>query len=235
MSADELPDPDAPAGDYVEIEVTDNGVGMSRNVLSRVFEPFFTTKPTGQGTGLGLPQIYGFVKQSGGFVRIDSSPGQGTSVRIYLPGCEPAASPAAEDWPVAENIDCAGAVHRGKTLLVEDQTEVRSQIADALNEIGFTVMQAGDGTAGLEILRSAEPLDLLITDVGLPGLSGLELAEAARVSRPDLPILLITGYVGKSLGTLRPVGDMEVLRKPFTLDELAARVQTLLTRTASPR
>ncbi len=235
LSADELPDPDTPAGDYVEIAVTDNGVGMSRDVLSRVFEPFFTTKPTGQGTGLGLPQIYGFVKQSGGFVRIDSSPGQGTSVRIYLPGCEPAASPAAEDWPAAEAIDCAGAVHRAKTLLVEDQTEVRSQIADALNEIGFTVMQVGDGTAGLEILRSGEPFDLLITDVGLPGLSGLELAEAARVSRPDLPILLITGYVGKSLGTLRPVGDMEVLRKPFTLDELAARVQTLLKGAASPR
>ena len=235
LSADQLPDPDAQAGDYVEIEVTDNGVGMSRNVLSRVFEPFFTTKPTGQGTGLGLPQIYGFVKQSGGFVRIESTLGLGTRVRIYLPGCEPAASPTAEDWPVAENIDCAGAAHRGKTLLVEDQTEVRSQIADALNEIGYTVMQAEDGPAGLEILRSGEPLDLLITDVGLPGLSGLELAEAARVSRPDLPILLITGYVGKSLGTLRPVGDMEVLRKPFTLDELAARVQTLLTRTAPPR
>ena len=242
MSADQLPDPDARAGDYVEIEVTDNGVGMSRDVLSRVFEPFFTTKPTGQGTGLGLPQIYGFVKQSGGFVRIESSPGQGTSVRIYLPGCEPVANPAAEqppiaeegpaveDWPAAENIDCAGAAHRGKTLLVEDQTEVRSQIADALNEIGFTVMEAGDGTAGLEILESGEPLDLLITDVGLPGLSGLQLAEAARVSRPDLPILLITGYVGKSLETSRPAGaaDMEVLRKPFTLDELAARVQALL-------
>ena len=165
LAADQLPDPDARAGDYVEIEVTDNGLGMSRDVLSRVFEPFFTTKPTGQGTGLGLPQIYGFVKQSGGFVRIESSPGQGTSVRIYLPAREPLANPAAEDGPAAEegpaaedrpaaeNIDCAGAVHRGKTLLVEDQTEVRSQIADALNEIGYSVMEAGDGTAGLEILR----------------------------------------------------------------------------------
>ncbi len=235
LSADQLPDPDARAGDYVEIEVTDNGLGMSRDVLSRVFEPFFTTKPTGQGTGLGLPQIYGFVKQSGGFVRIDSSPDHGTSVRIYLPGREPLAKPAAEDAPAAENIDCAGAAHRGKTLLVEDQTEVRSQIADALNEIGYTVMEAGDGTAGLKLLESGEPFDLLITDVGLPGLSGLELAEAARISRPDLPILLITGYVGKSHGTLRPAGDMEVLRKPFTLDELAARVQALLKGAASPR
>ena len=142
-------------GDYVEIEVTDNGVGMSRDVLSRVFEPFFTTKPTGQGTGLGLPQIYGFVKQSGGFVRIESSPGEGTSVRIYLPGLEPAASPAAEDRPAVENIDFAGAAHRGKTLIVEDQTEVRSQIADALNEIGYTVMEAGDGTAGLKYWNRA--------------------------------------------------------------------------------
>ena len=247
LAADQLPDPDARAGDYVEIEVTDSGLGMSRDVLSRAFEPFFTTKPTGQGTGLGLPQIYGFVKQSGGFVRIDSSPGRGTSVRIYLPGREPLANPAAEDAPVAEegpaaedrpaaeNIDCAGAAHRAKTLVVEDQTEVRSQIANALNEIGYTVMEAGDGTAGLKLLESGEPFDLLITDVGLPGLSGLELAEAARVSRPHLPILLITGYVGKGHGTLRPAGDMEVLRKPFTLDELAARVQALLKGAASPR
>ena len=249
LSADQLPDPDARAGDYVEIEVTDNGLGMSREVLSRVFEPFFTTKPTGQGTGLGLPQIYGFVKQSGGFVRIESSPGQGTSVRIYLPGREPVAIPAAEqppiaeegpaveDRPAAENIDCAGAAHRGKTLLVEDQTEVRSQIADALNERGYTVMEAGDGNAGLKILESGEPLDLLITDVGLPGLSGLQLAEAARASRPNLPILLITGYVGKSLETSRPAGaaEMGVLRKPFTLDELAARVQALLNGGATPR
>ncbi|MGA9824138.1 MAG: ATP-binding protein [Methylocystis sp.] len=235
LLADQLPDPDAQAGDYVEIEVTDNGAGMSRDVLSRVFEPFFTTKSTGQGTGLGLPQIYGFVKQSGGFVRIKSSPGQGTSVRIYLPACEPLAHPAAEDRPVVDRFDSAGPAHREKALLVEDQTEVRSQIADALNEIGYTVMEAGDGTTGLKLLESDEPLDLLITDVGLPGLSGLELAEAALASRPDLPILLITGYVGKSLETSRLAPHMEVLRKPFTLDELAARVQALSKRAASPR
>ena len=249
LAADPLPDPDARAGDYVEIEVTDNGLGMSRDVLSRVFEPFFTTKPTGQGTGLGLPQIYGFVKQSGGFVRIESSPGQGTSVRICLPGCEPPASPAAEDRPVVDSIDSAGAAHRAnttahrakttahraKTLVVEDQTEVRSQIADALNEIGHTVMEAGDGTAGLKLLDSGEPLDLLITDVGLPGLGGLDLAQAARAARPNLPILLITGYAGKSLQTSRLAPRMEVLRKPFTLDELAAKVQALLKGVASPR
>jgi len=235
LGADQLPDPDARAGDYVEFEVTDNGVGMSRDVLRRVFEPFFTTKSTGQGTGLGLPQIYGFVKQSGGFVRIDSSPGQGTSVHVYLPACEPLAHPPAEDRPVVDRFEPAGAEHRAKALLVEDQTEVRSQIADALNEIGYTVTEAGDGTTGLKLLESGEPLDLLITDVGLPGLSGLELAEAALASRPDLPILLITGYVGKSLETSRLAPHMEVLRKPFTLDELAARVQALSKRAASRR
>ena len=235
LAADQLTDPDARPGDYVEIDVTDNGLGMSRDVLSRVFEPFFTTKPTGQGTGLGLPQIYGFVKQSGGFVRIESSPGQGTSVRIYLPGHEPPANPAAEDRPAVESIDSAGPAHRAKTLIVEDETEVRSQIADALTDIGYTVLEAGDGTAGLRVLESGEPLDLLITDVGLPGLSGIRLAEAARVWRPDLPILIITGYVGKSLETLRLAPNIEVLRKPFTLDELAARVQALLKGAASPR
>ncbi len=235
IAADQLPDPDVQHGDYVEIEVTDSGVGMSHDVLSRVFEPFFTTKPTGQGTGLGLSQIYGFVKQSGGFVRIESSPGEGTSVHIYLPGREPLTNPAAEERPAVERIASACTAHRGKILIVEDQTEVRSQIADALNEIGHTVMEAGDGTAGLKVLESGEPLDLLITDVGLPGMSGLQLAEAARAAQPNLPILLITGYAGKSLGTSQLAPNMEVLRKPFTLEELAARVRPLLKGTALPR
>jgi signal transduction histidine kinase/CheY-like chemotaxis protein len=233
LTAD-LPDPDMQPGDYVEIEVTDSGAGMSQDVLSRVFEPFFTTKPTGQGTGLGLSQIYGFVKQSGGFVRIESSPGEGTSVRIYLPGHEAPTIPAIEDRPAIERIATRCTVCRGKTLVVEDQTEVRSQIADTLDEIGCIVIEASDGTAGLKVIESSEPLDLLITDVGLPGLSGRQLAEAARAARPNLPILLITGYAGDSLGTLRLAPNMEVLRKPFTLEELAERVQALLERAASP-
>lgn len=234
LTAD-LPDPDMQPGDYVEIEVTDSGVGMSRDVLSRVFEPFFTTKPIGRGTGLGLSQVYGFVKQSGGFVGIESSPGEGTSVRIYLPGQEPLANRAGEDRPSVERIDSAHSAPRGKTLVVEDQTEVRSQIADTLEEMGCTVIEACDGAAGLKILESGEPLDLLIADLGLPGLSGRQLAEAARAARPDLPILLITGYAGKSLETLHLAPNMEVLRKPFDLDELAARAQALLKRTTLPR
>jgi signal transduction histidine kinase/CheY-like chemotaxis protein len=232
LTAEQLSEPDARPGDYVEIEVADSGVGMSRDVLSRIFEPFFTTKPTGQGTGLGLSQIYGFVKQSGGFMRIESDPGEGTSVRIYLPGHEPLANSVTEERPAVEIIDSACLGHQGKTLLVEDQTEVRSQIVDTLHEMGCAVIEAGDGTAGLKVLESGEQLNLLITDVGLPGLSGLQLAETARAAKPDLPILLITGYVGKSLGTLQLDPNLEVLRKPFTLDELAARVQVLLKKTA---
>jgi signal transduction histidine kinase/ActR/RegA family two-component response regulator len=232
---DDPPDPDMPPGTYVEIEVKDDGVGMSRDVLGRVFEPFFTTKPTGQGTGLGLSQIYGFVKQSGGFIRMDSSPGTGTSVRIYLPGHEPIAKPTIEERPSVGQRNAACALQGGKTLIVEDQADVRSQIADTLNEIGCTVIEAGDGTAGLKVLEAGEPLDLLITDVGLPGVNGRQLAEAARLAQPNLPILLITGYAGKSLGAFQLAPNIDVLRKPFTLDELAARVQALLKGTAVPQ
>ena len=228
----ELSEPDLPPGDYVEIEVTDSGVGISHDLLSRVFEPFFTTKPTGQGTGLGLSQVYGFVKQSGGHVRIESVPGEGTRARIYLPGRAPLPTPVAENQPTRKNFDSPCAAQRGKILVVEDQEEVRSQIVDTLVEIGCKAIEVGDGTAGLKIIESDEPLDLLISDVGLPGLSGLQLAEAARAAHPNLPILLITGYAGRSAETLQLAPNMEVLRKPFTLDELAAKVQATFQRTS---
>jgi signal transduction histidine kinase/ActR/RegA family two-component response regulator len=228
----ELSDPDLQPGDYVEIEVTDSGVGISHDLLGRVFEPFFTTKPTGQGTGLGLSQVYGFVKQSGGLVRIESTPGEGTSARIYLPAHDPIPCPAAEDLPSVERIDSPCAGHRGKILVVEDQEEVRSQIVGTLTEIGCVTIEAGDGPAGLKIIESGEPLDLLISDIGLPGLSGLQLAEAARAAHPNLPILLITGYAGRSAETLQLAPNIEFLRKPFTLDELASRIQAMFQRTS---
>jgi signal transduction histidine kinase/CheY-like chemotaxis protein len=231
--AAEPSDPEAQPGDYVEIEVADNGVGMGHDVLSRVFEPFFTTKPIGQGTGLGLSQIYGFVKQSGGFVRIDSSPGEGTSVRIFLPGHEPRPESAPEETHHVECVSSPCSAHPGRTLVVEDQAEVRLQIAATLEEIGCPVIEADDGTAGLKVVESGERLNLLITDVGLPGVSGRQLAEAARARQPQLPILLITGYAGKSLDTLRLGPNVEILRKPFLLDELVARVQALMA--TSPR
>ncbi|HYA80912.1 MAG TPA: ATP-binding protein [Methylocystis sp.] len=231
FAAHEL-DPETEPGEYVEIEVTDTGAGMSEDVLGRVFEPFFTTKRIGQGTGLGLSQIYGFVKQSGGFVRIESTPGKGTSVRIYLPGDELPID-LVDDVGTAAEGPAPPSAHHGKTLIVEDQAEVRSQVVGALQEMGCTVLEAGDGTAGLKIVESDEPLDLLITDVGLPGLSGRQLAEAARAARPDLPILFITGYADKSLETLRLGPNMDILRKPFTLDELVAKARTLLRTTAT--
>ncbi|MGJ0507585.1 MAG: ATP-binding protein [Methylocystis sp.] len=223
----EASDSEMPPGDYVEIEVTDSGVGISHDLLSRVFEPFFTTKPTGRGTGLGLSQVYGFVKQSGGHVRIESAPGQGTSARIYLPGHAPLPCAAEQDPPTEKKFRSARIMHQGKALVVEDQEEVRSQIVGTLAEMGCHTMEAGDGTEGLNIIESGEPLDLLISDIGLPGLSGLQLADAARVAHPDLPILLITGYAGKSAETLQLAPNMGLLRKPFTLDELAERVRTM--------
>jgi signal transduction histidine kinase/CheY-like chemotaxis protein len=229
-------DPDMRARDYVEIEIADTGVGMSEDVLSRAFEPFFTTKPTGRGTGLGLSQIYGFVSQSGGFVRIDSKLGEGTRVRIYLPGHERLVEAAVAEGPEAAPSpgEPPRVERRSKALVVEDQTEVRQQIVATLEDIGCEVVQAGDGTEGLKALASNERLDLLITDVGLPGASGRQLADAARAGRPNLPILFITGYAGKSLDALQPTPNVEVLRKPFTLDELSAKVLSML-KAAAPR
>jgi signal transduction histidine kinase/CheY-like chemotaxis protein len=223
-------DPGRRPADYVEIEVTDTGSGMEPEVLRRAFEPFFTTKPTGKGTGLGLSQIYGFVRQSGGFVRIESRLGDGTSVRLYLPGEErPLLEPEEEPLPAAvERI--SGRERRA--LLVEDQIEVRMQIASTLEGVGCAVVQAEDGSEGLKILQSDAPLDLLITDVGLPGVSGRRLAEAAQAGRRGMPILLITGYAGRSLDGLQGEPDIEILHKPFTLDELEHKVEAMLGRAA---
>lgn len=227
LTAADLPDPDIQPGNYVEFEVTDSGVGMSEDVVKRAFEPFFTTKAAGRGTGLGLSQIYGFVRQSGGFVRIASRPGDGTTVRVYLPGHERTEQPAFDEAGEIEGAEAPCTIAGGRVLVVEDQADVRAQIVDALEELGLTVTQAADGKLGLEALETAEPFDLLITDVGLPGLNGRQLAEAARASHPHLPILLITGYAGKSLEKWRLGANMQLLRKPFTLDEFTARVQAL--------
>ncbi|QGM99194.1 ATP-binding protein [Methylocystis parvus] len=226
-------DPDLAPGAYVEIAVSDSGVGMSQEVLDRVFEPFFTTKSTGRGTGLGLSQLYGFVKQSGGFVKIESAPGEGATVRILLPAHEapPIREMETETIDIYADSDCPLRLRR--TLVVEDQVEVRSQIVACLEEMGGSVREAGDGTEGLRALQSGEIFDLLITDVGLPGLSGAQLAEAARAAYPKLPILIITGYAGKSLETVRMDSNMEILRKPFTLEELVARARGLLHQPAT--
>jgi CheY-like chemotaxis protein len=183
-----------------------------------VFDPFFTTKPLGEGTGLGLSQVYGFVRQSGGLVRIESAPGRGTTVRLLLPLHDRTAAAGEVKAPPPPRA----ASHR-TVLLVDDEDAARRPTADRLRELGYTVLEARDGAEALRVLAAAHP-DLLVTDVGLPnGMNGRQVAEAARERVPGLPVLFVTGYAGTSL----PPG-VEVIGKPFELDTLARRVQALM-------
>ena len=226
----------AKPGDHVEIVVSDTGTGMTPAVMARVFEPFFTTKPIGQGTGLGLSQVYGFVRQSGGAMRLDSAPGHGTTVRVFLPRHQGdvAASPVQEPDQEGQGGGTGRVV-----LLVEDDAAVRMSAAEALRDQGYTVLEAEDGPAGLRLLADRAPadrasIDALVTDVGLPGMNGRQLAEAAREHQPGLPVLFITGYAGGALERQLAPG-MEVIGKPFTLAALAAKVRRMVeTGTAPP-
>jgi PAS domain S-box-containing protein len=207
-----------PPGDFVLLSVTDTGAGMPPDVVARAFEPFFTTKPMGKGTGLGLSQTYGFVRQSGGFARIRSVPGEGTKVSLYLPRYEGdvAVAPAVSTAP----SDGAGGM---TILLVEDEPAVRSLAAEILRDRGYVVLEAADGPSGLAALTGEARVDLLVTDVGLPGLNGRQLADAAREHRPTLPVLFITGYAGVALDGGLPAG-MAAITKPFSLDDFVERV-----------
>ncbi len=219
----------AQPGGWVQISVADTGTGMSPDVRDRAFEPFFTTKPVGEGTGLGLSQIYGFVQQSGGFVRLESEVGAGTTVHLFLPRQERSAEnhddSAGDDLTPAPDDP---AVSGCTVLVVEDEDGVRSLTVEALSELGCRVLQAPDGAAGLRIVQSSVALSLLITDVGLPGINGRQLAEAARALRPDLQVLLITGYAGRPTEETGLPAGVEIVHKPFTLEELAARVRARL-------
>ncbi len=217
-------------GDYVEIAVSDTGAGMTPEVRARAFEPFFTTKPIGQGTGLGLSQLYGFVRQSGGLVRLESTPGGGTTVRILLPRHTTESSPAdgAESDSDHSQSDAPETV-----LLVEDEAAIRGLVADALREQGYKVFEAVDGAAGLRLLQSGQ-VDLLVTDVGLPGLNGRQLADAGRVMQPGLKVLFITGYDhGVTEGSVFEPG-MELIVKPFTLGTLVRKVRAMLEGNLDP-
>ncbi len=221
-------EPRAQSGGYVEITVRDTGSGMDEATMQRAFEPFFTTKPLGQGTGLGLSQLYGFVRQSGGQVLLDSGPDQGVAVRIYLP-CHDA--PQAGPGPAEPSLPDAAPVEAGTggtILLVEDEDGVRALVAERLRELGYQVLAVPDGPAALQSLHADAPVNLLVTDVGLPGgLNGRQVADAAREGRPHLPVLFMTGYAGEALdGGLAP--GMQVIGKPFVLDALAAQVRTML-------
>jgi nitrogen-specific signal transduction histidine kinase len=210
-------------GDYVMIAVSDTGSGMPPDVVAKAFDPFFTTKPIGEGTGLGLSMIYGFVKQSAGQVRIYSEVGRGTTIKLFLRRAE-AEGAAAED--------AVGQVPLGQgetVLVVEDDAAVRLIITDVLEELGYRHLEAPDGMKALPILQSGERIDLMVTDVGLPKMNGRQLAEMARAARPTLKILFVTGYAEKAAvrhGFLEP--GMAMLMKPFTLDSLANKVREML-------
>jgi PAS domain S-box-containing protein len=216
-----------PEGQYLSLAVTDTGTGMPSEVIARVFEPFFTTKPIGEGTGLGLSMIYGFAQQSGGQVRIYSEVGQGTTVCIYLPRHYG----AVQDDTAAEGLSDLPRSEQGETVLVvDDEPTVRMVITDILEDLGYAAIEAEDSATGLKVLQSDVRIDLLVTDVGLPGgMNGRQMADAARTYRPDLKVLFITGYAENAIlgnGTLPP--RMAVLTKPFAMDHMAARIRSMI-------
>jgi PAS domain S-box-containing protein len=218
---------DVQSGQYVSLSVTDTGAGMTPDVLARAFEPFFTTKPLGSGTGLGLSMIYGFVRQSGGQVRLYSEVGRGTTVTIYLPRFIGEAGPTG----VEEVTTDTPRARPGETVLVVDDEEpVRDLVIEVLEGLGYGSLQAADGASGLKILKSNTRIDLLVTDVGLPGgMNGRQLADAARSLRADLKVLFITGYAENAVinhGHLEP--GMQIMTKPFQMDALGTRIRTML-------
>ena len=218
--------PEAREGAYVCLRVTDSGVGMPPDVAARAFEPFFTTKPLGMGTGLGLSMIYGFARQTGGHVSINSEPGRGTTVTIYLPRHHGALPDEPEPTALPEPVRS----ERNETVLVvEDEPIVRDLVVEVLGELGYRTVEAQDGLSGLEVVRSNARIDLLVTDVGLPGLNGRLLADQARSLRPGLKVLFMTGYAENALfggGRLDP--DMQMITKPFPVELLAARIREMI-------
>ena len=214
------------AGQYVTVCVSDTGSGIDKEILERVFDPFFTTKPLGEGTGLGLSMVYGFARQSHGHVRIYSEVGQGTMVRVYLP--RHMGEEEIDDTATVAGVDAAS---DGQVVLViDDEPTVRMLVNDALIDRGYATIEAADGAAGLRVLESPARIDLLITDVGLPGgLNGRQVAEAARQLRPGLKIMFITGYAENAVLNHGHIErGMEVLTKPFAVDDLTNRVARLL-------
>ncbi|HTI01658.1 MAG TPA: ATP-binding protein [Acidisoma sp.] len=214
-------------GQYVTVSVSDTGTGIDKAILDRVFDPFFTTKPIGEGTGLGLSMVYGFARQSHGHVRIYSELDQGTTVSIYLPRH----LGATDEMEMPQSAQAPRQSHAGETvLIVDDEPTVRLLVSDALGDLGYACIEVEDGAAALRIFESDQRIDLLITDVGLPGgLNGRQVADAARVSRPDLGVLFITGYAENAVlnhGHIAP--GMEVLTKPFGVDDLVRRVERML-------
>ncbi len=217
------------AGDYVMLGVRDNGAGMTPRVLAKAFDPFFTTKPIGQGTGLGLSMIYGFAQQSGGHVTLSSEPGQGTTVRLYLPRLHNAPQHLSSPAVRAGNTYATAGE---SVVLVEDDPAVRMLVLNVLNELGYITHEAADAKNALPLLESDLRIDLLVTDVGLPGMNGRQLAEIARQHRPGLNVLFMTGYAEKAAERQGFLDEgMDLLAKPFTLEQLAGKIRHMIRRT----
>lgn len=218
---------DLAPGQYISLCVTDTGIGMSPEVVARAFDPFFTTKPLGEGTGLGLSMIYGFARQSGGQVRIYSDVGKGTTMSLYLP--RHADGLDGDELPTF--TQAVAATGEGEVVMViDDEPTIRMLIAEVLAEGGYSVVEASDGPAGLRVLQSNARIDLLVTDVGLPGgMNGRQVADAARASRPELRVLFITGYAENAVvGNGQLEKGMHVLAKPFAMERLREKVREMM-------
>lgn len=215
-----------PAGEYVVVSVTDTGTGMTKEVLAKAFEPFYTTKDIGKGSGLGLSQVLGFAKQSGGGMRIESRVGEGTSVKIYLPRAR-STDTAAPSEPTGEpQRHARGAV----ILLVDDDSAVREVTAAILRDLGYAVIAVGSGGGALDLLDRNAQIELVILDFAMPGMNGMEVARQMRAKVPSRPVLFVTGYADTS--ALGDIDDKQIVRKPFIGNELADKVQFALARTA---
>jgi CheY-like chemotaxis protein len=214
-------------GQYVMVSVSDTGVGMPQEVAERAFDPFYTTKGVGKGTGLGLSQVHGFVKQSGGHVKIYSEPGVGTTVKLYLPrhtGAE-----EMSDVEAASPLEAPRAQNGEVVLVVEDDERVRHLSVDALRELGYTVVQAADANQALAVLTIQPRIDLLFTDIVMPDMNGRRLADKARETWPDLKVLYTTGYTRNAIvhnGMLD--ANVAFLPKPFTIEQLSVKVRQVI-------
>jgi CheY-like chemotaxis protein len=211
------------AGDYVLIGVSDTGSGMTREVLAKAFEPFFTTKEIGKGSGLGLSQVLGFAKQSGGGIRIETRVGEGTSVKVYLPR---AGEECVLEGPAVIAGGAQSAQKGAVILLVDDDSAVRELTASLLEEMGYVALKAGSGGAALDLLDRHANVDLALLDFAMPGMSGAELARQIEQKFPALPILFVTGYADKS--AFSDVNEERIIKKPFVDDELTTKVKTAL-------
>lgn len=216
-----------PAGEYVVVSVTDTGTGMTKEVLAKAFEPFYTTKDIGKGSGLGLSQVLGFAKQSGGGMRIESRVGEGTSVKIYLPRARQIDVPVPSEPIGVPQRRLKGAV----ILLVDDDSAVREVTASILRDLGYVVIEVGSGGGALDLLDRNTQIDLVILDFAMPGMNGMEVARQLRTKVPSRSVIFITGYADTS--ALGDIGETQIVRKPFIGNELADKVQIALANRAS--